>query len=69
MAEGALAGNGPPAIEDLQRALNLELNAAAYPLVGNAWKLDAALGLAEQAFEVLLTTDATEKPGSAAAGN
>jgi hypothetical protein len=44
----------PIAVESLRRALDQELDAVAHPLQRNAWKLDAAAGLAEQASERLL---------------
>ncbi|MGD9945432.1 MAG: xanthine dehydrogenase family protein subunit M [Burkholderiaceae bacterium] len=37
----------------LRRMLDDEINASAHPLARNAWKLDAAVGLAEQAAERL----------------
>jgi CO/xanthine dehydrogenase FAD-binding subunit len=42
------------AVEELRRALDRELDAAAHPLPRNGWKLDAAAGLAEHACERLL---------------
>jgi CO/xanthine dehydrogenase FAD-binding subunit len=38
---------------DLRRAVDAELDRIAHPLPGNAWKLDAAAGLAEKAAERL----------------
>jgi CO/xanthine dehydrogenase FAD-binding subunit len=38
----------------LREALDAELNAAAHPLAGNAWKLDALAGLCERAAEKML---------------
>lgn len=52
MTERALAG-GVPHAKALRAILDQELDAEAHPLQRNGWKLDAAAGLAEQAFEAL----------------
>jgi CO/xanthine dehydrogenase FAD-binding subunit len=44
----------PASAEELRRALDRELNAAAHPLARNGWKLDALAGLCERATERLL---------------
>jgi CO/xanthine dehydrogenase Mo-binding subunit/CO/xanthine dehydrogenase FAD-binding subunit len=41
-------------VADFRQALDRELDAAAHPLPRNGWKLDAAAGLAEQAFASVL---------------
>ncbi|ROO87097.1 CO/xanthine dehydrogenase Mo-binding subunit [Actinocorallia herbida] len=51
-AEAALAGT-PFAASALRAAVDVELTAHGHPLPGNAWKLDAAAGLAERAGERL----------------
>ncbi|GAA3100984.1 hypothetical protein GCM10010464_75520 [Pseudonocardia yunnanensis] len=53
-AEQALRGTIPTP-HDVSAAVNRELDRAAHPLPGNAWKLDAAAGLSEQATEALLS--------------
>jgi CO/xanthine dehydrogenase Mo-binding subunit/CO/xanthine dehydrogenase FAD-binding subunit len=40
-------------VEDFRRLLDDELDSVAHPLRRNGWKLDAAAGLAEKAFEAL----------------
>jgi hypothetical protein len=40
-------------VEDFRRLLDGELDRVAHPLRRNGWKLDAAAGLAEKAFEAL----------------
>lgn len=65
-AERALVDSQRPTVQDLHGALNRELNAEAYPLARNGWKLDAAVGVAEHAFDALLASIPAEKPGSAA---
>jgi CO/xanthine dehydrogenase FAD-binding subunit len=47
-AENAIETGG-----DLRKSLDAELDAHAHPLRRNAWKLDAAAGIAEEAFERL----------------
>lgn len=53
--ERILEGTRPDVVA-LRRTLDRELDAAAHPLSRNAWKLDAAAGLAEHAVEHLLAT-------------
>jgi len=50
--EKFLAGS-PKDVAALRRKLDRELDARAHPLARNGWKLDAAAGLAEQAFETM----------------
>ena len=47
-------------LEHLRHCLNDELDKAAHPLAHNGWKLDAALGLAEKAFERMTASAASE---------
>jgi len=51
--ERRLAGQAVTAAS-LRRALDAELDAKGHPLARNAWKLDAAAGIAEAATEVIL---------------
>ncbi len=51
-AEAALTGSVPDP-RTVARAVDAELDRIAHPLPGNAWKLDAAVGLVEQACERL----------------
>jgi CO/xanthine dehydrogenase FAD-binding subunit len=51
--ERALEGK-PPSQQTLRRALDRELDAKSHPLARNAWKLDAAVGIAEEAYEKML---------------
>jgi CO/xanthine dehydrogenase FAD-binding subunit len=51
-AEAALTGSAPDP-RTVARAVDAELERIAHPLPGNAWKLDAAVGLVEQACERL----------------
>jgi CO/xanthine dehydrogenase Mo-binding subunit/CO/xanthine dehydrogenase FAD-binding subunit len=44
---------GMSTVEELRGVLDRELDRAAHPLRRNGWKLDAAAGLAEKAFEAL----------------
>ena len=56
VGEGSEHGLDGGAIEtggDLRKSLDAELDAHAHPLRRNAWKLDAAAGIAEEAFERL----------------
>jgi CO/xanthine dehydrogenase FAD-binding subunit len=53
--ERILEGTRPDVVA-LRRALDREFDTAAHPLPRNAWKLDAAAGLAEHAVEHLLAT-------------
>jgi CO/xanthine dehydrogenase Mo-binding subunit/CO/xanthine dehydrogenase FAD-binding subunit len=49
--------NGRPAtLESLRASIDRELDNAAHPLARNGWKLDAATGLAEHAFEAIERT-------------
>ncbi len=52
-AEAALAGKRVSAA-DVRRHLDRAFAAAAHPLAGNRWKIDAAIGLAEAAAQALL---------------
>lgn len=52
-AERALEGTRPT-LSELRRHLDRQLDRTAHPLARNAWKLDAAAGLAENAAERLL---------------
>ncbi|MGH3763420.1 FAD binding domain-containing protein, partial [Actinophytocola sp.] len=49
-AEAALRGT-TPTVAEVRRAFDADLDRHAHPLPGNAWKLDAAAGLLEQATE------------------
>ncbi|WP_236787859.1 molybdopterin cofactor-binding domain-containing protein [Amycolatopsis sp. GM8] len=51
-AEDALRGTRPT-VAEVRAAVDAELDRHAHPLPGNAWKLDAAAGLVEQAVEAL----------------
>ncbi|OLT18693.1 hypothetical protein BJF78_00980 [Pseudonocardia sp. CNS-139] len=53
-AERAVDAATAPTPHALARAVDAELDRIAHPLPGNAWKLDAAAGLAEQAAEELV---------------
>ncbi|MBW0093080.1 molybdopterin-dependent oxidoreductase [Pseudonocardia sp. KRD-184] len=57
-AEVRAAGAVTPGV--LRRAVDRELERTAHPLAGNAWKVDAAAGLAEQAAEQLATPRALD---------
>jgi CO/xanthine dehydrogenase FAD-binding subunit len=51
-AEKALLGRRPTQAQ-VRAAVDVELDRHGHPLPGNGWKLDAAAGLAERAFEAL----------------
>ena len=51
--ERALDG-APLSQQAMRQALDRELDAKGHPLAHNAWKLDAAAGIAEQAYEKML---------------
>ena len=50
--EAALEGTRPT-VAEVRRLVDAELDRHAHPLPGNGWKLDAAAGLVEQAYERL----------------
>jgi CO/xanthine dehydrogenase FAD-binding subunit len=66
MAERVLDGSTRPTVQSLQDALNRELNAAAYPLSKNGWKLDAASGVAAHAFDAVLACEVPKASRNAA---
>lgn len=63
-AERALDGYAPT-VEEFRAALDRALDRAAHPLPRNGWKLDAAAGLAEHAFEAVLRARAAPLKESA----
>ena len=74
--EAALTGTRPT-VADVRRLVDAELDRHAHPLPRNGWKLDAAAGLVEQAYDafwqeasksgVILAGEALEGPDTATA--